>query len=476
MADPLLVWDAAAGKYRRANGQYISPGVVRSELDKALAAAAQRNTMLVDDLRAGRISLDAWRSEMRQSIKDVNIYSATLARGGWNQMDQVAWGRVGSLVKEDYGYLESWVTDIKAGALIDGRANSRSGLYAASGRGTFHLVQAEEMVKSGIDEEKSVTHPAEHCQECLDEEDAGFRPIGEMIPIGARTCGPNCRCTVVYRRSATGQVFGDTVGPEVPGATGADILAQPSAAYPPARPDERETTNTFTTAGGRLTPERQRLHDAIVRQHFQGVKPVANPTVYVMGGGPASGKSVMLGKLDTPSNVVTVDPDHIKTLLPEFREGTARGDAHAGTMVHEESSALAKRIVAEAVRDRYQIVVDGTGDNSYENLTRKVESYRAGGAQIVANYVTVDTETAVARAYSRGVRTGRFVPETFLREVHRNISDIIPRAIEDGLYDELTIWDNNGAAGAATQIARYRDGQLTVLDENLWQRFLAKAE
>jgi predicted ABC-type ATPase len=326
-----------------------------------------------------------------------------------------------------------------------------------------------------MDLEKSVLHPAEHCQQCITESDAGFRPIGEMVPIGSRTCGRNCRCTVVYQRSNAGEVFGDAGRAALVGASGPDIMARLASAYPPARPGERETLNAFTTADGRLTPERQQLHDAIVRQHFQGAEPVADPTVYVMGGGPASGKSVMLDKLDTPANTVTIDSDHIKTLLPEFREGAALGDANAATMVHEESSVLAKRIVAEAAGGRYRIVVDGTGDNSYANLAKKVASYRAGGGRIVANYVTVDTETAVARAQARGERSGRFVPETFIREVHRNISSLVPRALEEGLFDEFTLWDNNGAAGSAKVIARYRDGQLTVLDEDLWQRFLAKA-
>lgn len=490
---PRLTYEPRTGRYRDPKtGRFLSARDVRLELDKSLENAARVQEKLAGDLRAGRISLDSWRTEMRQLIKFVNIAGAEVAKGGRARMTRSDYGRVGQRVRLEYQHLEDWVTDIRNGLPLDGRLQVRGQDYMEGGRATHSAVLLVEMGRQGYDEVRNVLdREAEHCEDCPEITGRGWMPLSEMIPVGDRACLHRDKCHLEFRRTeAAREPVAEaelTVQQEEaraavqaallqgPTLSEADILAQPASAYLPARPGERETIGLFTSSAGQLTPERQRLHDAILHQHFQGAEPVAEPIVYVMGGGPASGKSVMLDKLETPGNAVTVDPDQIKTLLPEYQEGTARGDPEAATFVHEESSALAKRITAVAAEGRYNIIVDGTGDNSYENLAKKVASYRTGGARIVANYVTVDTDTAVARADARGRHTGRFVPETFIREVHRNISQVLPRAIENGLFDELTVWDNNGAAGAAKVIARYADGRLTVLDQGLWARFLAKA-
>jgi hypothetical protein len=99
--------------------------------------------------------------------------------------------------------------------------------------------------------------------------------------------------------------------------TDAAIIGRSSAAYPELQAGN-ETIERFL-AKGKWSPERQRLHDAIVRQHLEGVTAVEEPRVMVMGGGTASGKSSMLRKLPEIKNHVKVDPDHIKSLLPEFQ-------------------------------------------------------------------------------------------------------------------------------------------------------------
>jgi hypothetical protein len=202
MPTPSMTWDPQLGRFRNARGQLISAVQVRAELDKSLVESANRAKALGAELRSGRMSLVAWRLEMRAIVKDVNLRSAALGKGGWNQMAAADFGRVGQIVRTEYQHLEQWVEEIKTGLPLDGRLNTRSQLYAQAGRATFHKVQAEEMAARGIDLEKSILHPADHCDECVAEAAAGFRPLGEMIPIGERTCGRNCRCTVVYERAA----------------------------------------------------------------------------------------------------------------------------------------------------------------------------------------------------------------------------------------------------------------------------------
>ena len=251
-------------------------------------------------------------------------------------------------------------------------------------------------------------------------------------------------------------------------------LDEPSSAYPPANADARHTDVRYRQADGSYTPERTALHDEIVAQRFVGKTPVENPRVTVMGGGPASGKSVMIEQEGLGGgNAVTADADSVKAQLPEFREGVAKGQSNVASYTHEESSHVGKRIVKDGIDGGYNVVVDGTGDNSYENLKKKVAGYRAQGHPVDGNYVTVDTDVAVARAKARGDRTGRQVPEPYLRETHASVSRVVEQAIRDGLYDNLTVWDTN-TKGKAVKIASAKGKQLTVHDPVAWERFLLK--
>ena len=119
------------------------------------------------------------------------------------------------------------------------------------------------------------------------------------------------------------------------------------------------------------------------------------------------------------------------------------------------------------------MIYDGSGDGSYASLSEKIAGYRAKGQKVIGHYVTVDTDEAIRRMRLRGERTGRFVPETYLRETHKNISVTIPRAMTEGQFDEITLWDTNGPELLRVATSN-RGGTITIYDEAGWQRFLAK--
>jgi predicted ABC-type ATPase len=162
-------------------------------------------------------------------------------------------------------------------------------------------------------------------------------------------------------------------------------------------------------------------------------------------------------------------------MLPEYQERVAAGDVSAAPFAHEESSYLAKRILAEAGSKHYNTLLDGTGDSSYESLAGKVKQMRATGHQVKAAYVTVDTETALERNRERAKKTGRLPPEAFVRECHAAVSKIVPEAIRQGLFDEVTVYDTN-SYGQSIPVVSAKGNQMQVHDNELWTRFLAKAE
>lgn len=233
-----------------------------------------------------------------------------------------------------------------------------------------------------------------------------------------------------------------------------------------------------------FTPERQALHDEIVSKALGNIPPSENPTYYVMGGGPAAGKSSMLsaGSVNVPAHgeeagdsarAVLVNADEVKGQIPEYGEMIAGGNAKgAAGFAHEESSYVAKRIQAAAMEKGTDVVLDGTGDSSPTSMGGKISAARENGYRVVGNYATVPTQVAVDRAQARGERTGRFVPETVIRSTHSAVSRVFPEIA--GQFDEVNLWDTSSREPQL--IARGGNGSLTVENESAWQEFLAKGD
>jgi predicted ABC-type ATPase len=287
-------------------------------------------------------------------------------------------------------------------------------------------------------------------------------------PLPGPPAHPRCRCTQGLDPGSASQ--DSAPGPIADDAT---ILGQMASAYQPVA-SSVDTLDRFKTSSG-FTPERTRLHDAIIRSHFATARPVKAPVATILGGGPASGKSTIAKQAIRSTNHVTIDVDHIRTLLPEYAEGVLAKRANAAKITHEEASYIAKRVTAQAIEGRYSMVLDGTGDSSFESLARKVSAARASGARVVGRYVTIDTDEAVRRAKKRGDETGRYVPNTYIREVHKNISHVLPKAMRENLFDDVVLWETRGKRPLVVASASRRTG-IVVKNQAAWDRFLAKAQ
>lgn len=240
-------------------------------------------------------------------------------------------------------------------------------------------------------------------------------------------------------------------------------------------PEGMDTFEQFQK-DGQWSPERQRLHQRIVEKHFAGKKPAKGQSVaYVLGGGPASGKSSIInaGHVSVDPDTIHIDSDAIKGELPEYNEMLSAKDHRAAAHVHEESSYIAKMIQEKASRGGYHTLLDGTGDSSFQSLKSKVDKMRAAGQRVVGQYVTVSTEVAIQRNIERAKKTGRLPPESMLRLCHASVSQVVPQAIEAGLYDEFDLWDTESGV---QKVATVRDGKTQILNQELWNKFLAKGK
>ncbi len=195
----------STGRYIDENGRMVPSRDVVRQTERVIKGVRQEMRGLSLDLAKGDISLQRWYNGMRERIKLIHGLHAAIAKGGWANMTQGDWGRVGALTKKEYQYLANFALELKTGKQkLDGSFLYRSEMYAMASRRTASEVARHEAKKKHT-EEKRVLGVADHCTTrggkvgCLELAGRGWQPITSMPQIGDTPCRIHCHCHYIYR-------------------------------------------------------------------------------------------------------------------------------------------------------------------------------------------------------------------------------------------------------------------------------------
>lgn len=195
-------WSETAARYRSATtGKFVPAQTIRDALDTALVNAAKDAATLAAQLKDGAITLADWQLGMAQQVKLVHLASSALGKGGWAQLTQADYGRVGATVKSQLQFLNGFAAAIADGTQrLDGTLARRAALYVQAGRTTYHEVQRRVLRVLGMTEERRVLHARESCPSCLRYAAGGWAALGTYpLPGQQSECRTNCRCDMQYR-------------------------------------------------------------------------------------------------------------------------------------------------------------------------------------------------------------------------------------------------------------------------------------
>jgi predicted ABC-type ATPase len=240
----------------------------------------------------------------------------------------------------------------------------------------------------------------------------------------------------------------------------------------PGMPED--TLKHHTGPDGKLTPERAALHQKVMDHFTKHVAPVPEgkqPQAVLMMGAPASGKSSMTRGMDL-GDFVRVDADGVKEQIPEYHaainhpEGSAR---NAAAMVHEESSHLAKKVRDHAIESRKNLLFDGIGNNA-ANYKKMIADLKSKGYHVTVMMSDLDSETGMARAKARAEKTGRWVPESFIREAYERIPKNFETIAADA--DNFQLFDNR--ENSPRKVWSKTDGKEIQHDPEFIKRFRAQ--
>ena len=187
-----------SGRYRDERGRFVASSTVRRELDRYLDTADPAKA-LAEALRGRSLSVADWEVAMRRHVKNTHLNAVAMERGGYANMRPQDYGRVGQIVREQYGYLRGFANDIASGKQrLDGTLGVRAKLYTQAGRNSYYRSKAANM-SGKVTHQMSVRSARDSCWQCRDLDRKVFRidDTSFVLP-GRRVCNHNCQCHLAY--------------------------------------------------------------------------------------------------------------------------------------------------------------------------------------------------------------------------------------------------------------------------------------
>lgn len=274
-------------------------------------------------------------------------------------------------------------------------------------------------------------------------------------------------------REVSGGDWADAVSARLPGGAAAAIAAMTDAeldqraAHVVEMMSSLPDTRSIHRPGGPntdWTPERTAMHERILKRVMDRHRSVPRDRQAIMAGGlPGAGKTTTLAGLKL-EHYLPVNPDEMKDEIlaeggwPDLPDGVT--PMEAAQLFHLESSYLADRLLAMALADGRNVLIDATMGSPDAPRSRlrmlQEEGYAVRGA-----FVDVPIEVSKARVASRyreGMRRwaageghgGRPVPDRFIEASRgegrrtKNL-EVFEQLIAEGAFSAgWEIYDNSG--------------------------------
>ena len=155
------VWNQLTKRYRNSKTKKtVSANTVLQLRDDFVDLKRDTFSALTDDLINSRITVQEWVFDMRKRVRDVNNAQYMLARGGRNAMFQTDLDALAEIIKDQFGYLQQFGEEIRAGNLSASQIKARSELYMESS------TRAHEQAKAASFDIELPEYPADGNQIC----------------------------------------------------------------------------------------------------------------------------------------------------------------------------------------------------------------------------------------------------------------------------------------------------------------------
>lgn len=188
----------------------------------------------------------------------------------------------------------------------------------------------------------------------------------------------------------------------------ADILATVSPATGMSMAEAMRQAATRPETVHNNSPYRKAMRNRLTRRLMAAIdRAPRERKLDVIIGKPGAGKSTHVKRIQQATGSFDVDPDKVKTWIPEY------GNGEGASSVHKEASDITDRAMARGFRNGTNMIIQGTG-KTYENLAPMIAQAKKLGYRVNLIHVKLPLKKALQRMTERYVRTGRYVPPDFM--------------------------------------------------------------
>lgn len=198
---PLWYWDDSVRQYRDpTTGRFVGVAQMQGLRNEFIERQKEIGAGLAQSYRTGAIDIYQLEANIKDLIKNTYVDLYVLGAGGRNNLSQRDWGRIGAMLKEQYGengYLKGFMEQIAARNMSQAQIAARLNMYINSANEALWKALTRDLgfvlpaypgdgstecltncrcewdiheVPEGIDAYWVVDHEAENCQTCLDRE------------------------------------------------------------------------------------------------------------------------------------------------------------------------------------------------------------------------------------------------------------------------------------------------------------------
>lgn len=122
--------------------RFVPRARIMEYVDRIMQSGRSASDVLAQLVTERVISPRDFGERMRAELRATYIQQYVLGRGGRELMQPADWGRVGSLLREQYQYLKGFVVDLEHGTLTEGQVRARANLYFQRSREAYEIANA----------------------------------------------------------------------------------------------------------------------------------------------------------------------------------------------------------------------------------------------------------------------------------------------------------------------------------------------
>ena len=154
------VWNQLTKRYRNSKTKKTITSNTVLQLRDDFVDLKRDFSKLTDDIVNSRITVQEWVFEMRKRVRDVHSAQYMLARGGRNAMFQTDLDALADIIKDQFGYLQQFGEEVRAGKLSANQITARSELYMEAS------TRAHEQAKAASFDIVLPEYPGDGNQDC----------------------------------------------------------------------------------------------------------------------------------------------------------------------------------------------------------------------------------------------------------------------------------------------------------------------